>query len=103
MTEDLMKRDKIGKMGGGLTLQYKHSANFLGDDIIVNKSSRWRCKTRHKVAIDKQQPMNLGEKAYCLTNSLEEVAICKPTRSAFPLACFNSHVLFYALFFLKNP
>jgi len=47
-----MKRDKTGKMGGGLTSQYKHSANFLGDDIIVNKSSRWQGKTRYKVATD---------------------------------------------------
>jgi hypothetical protein len=40
MIGDLVERDKIGKMGGGLTSQYKHSANFLGDDIIVNKLSR---------------------------------------------------------------
>jgi len=39
-------------MGGGLTSQYKHSANFLGDDIIVNKLSCWRGKIRHKVATD---------------------------------------------------
>ncbi|KEH26353.1 hypothetical protein MTR_6g052880 [Medicago truncatula] len=39
MTGDSMSRDKTGKMGGGLTSQYKHSANFLGDDTIVNKSS----------------------------------------------------------------
>jgi len=47
-----MKLDKTGKMGGGLTSQYKHSANFLRDDVIVNKSSRWRGKTRYKVATD---------------------------------------------------
>jgi len=35
-----MKRDKTGKMGGGLTSQYKHSANFLGDDIVVKTLSR---------------------------------------------------------------
>ena len=40
MTDDLMKQDKTGKMGVGLTSQYKHSANFLGDDVIVNISSR---------------------------------------------------------------
>ena len=34
-----MKWDKTGKMGGGVTSQYKHLANFLGDDVIVNKSS----------------------------------------------------------------
>jgi len=39
-----MKRDKTGKMGGRLTSQYKYSANFLGDDIIVNISSH-RCNT----------------------------------------------------------
>jgi hypothetical protein len=37
MTGDSMRRDKIGKMGGGLTSQYKHSTNFLEDDTIVNK------------------------------------------------------------------
>jgi len=36
-----MKRDKTGKMGGGMTSQYKHSASFLGDDIIEIKLSRW--------------------------------------------------------------
>jgi hypothetical protein len=35
-----MKRDKTGKMGGGMTLHYKHSANFLGDDVIVNILNR---------------------------------------------------------------
>ncbi|KEH30078.1 hypothetical protein MTR_4g061405 [Medicago truncatula] len=34
MPDDSMNRDKTGKMGGGLTLHYKHSATFLGDDII---------------------------------------------------------------------
>jgi len=29
-----MRQDTTSKMGGGLTSQYKHSANFLGDDII---------------------------------------------------------------------
>jgi hypothetical protein len=101
MTCDSMKRDKISRMGGGLTSQYKHSANFLGDDIIVNKSSRWRCKTWHKVAADAP-----GDKAHSLTKSLEEVSICKSARSAFPLACFNSHVFFfflYIFFVLKIP
>jgi len=69
-----MKRDKTCKMGGGVTSQYKHSANFLGDDIIVNKSSHWRGKTRYKVATDVswgQSPLS--------TQSLEEVVICRPT------------------------
>jgi len=47
-----MKRDKTSKMGGGVISQYKHSANFLGDDIIVDKLSRWRVKTQYKVTID---------------------------------------------------
>jgi hypothetical protein len=38
MTGDSMERDKIGKTGGGLTPQYKHSANFIGDDIIVKQN-----------------------------------------------------------------
>ena len=37
MTGDLVKRAKTSKMGGGLTTQYKHSANFLEDDTIVSK------------------------------------------------------------------
>jgi hypothetical protein len=82
-------------MGGGLTLQYKHSANFLGDDIIVNKSSRWRCKTRHKVATD----ASWGESPL-----FKEVAICEPTQSVLPSACFSSHFfLFFFFLFLKNP
>jgi len=47
-----MKRDKTGKMGGGVTSQYKHSASFLGYDIIEIKLSRWQGKTRHNVATD---------------------------------------------------
>jgi len=35
-----MKRDRVGKMGGGLASQYKHSANFLRDDTLVNNLSR---------------------------------------------------------------
>jgi len=38
-TGDLMERDKTGRMRSGLKLQYKHSANILGYDIIVNKLS----------------------------------------------------------------
>jgi len=47
---DSIRRDKTCRIGGRLTSQYKHSANFLGDGIIVNKLSHWRCKTWHKVA-----------------------------------------------------
>jgi len=32
-----MKRDKTGKMGGGVPSHYKHSTNCLGDDIIMYK------------------------------------------------------------------
>jgi len=63
-----MRRDMTCKMGGRLTSQYKHSTNFLGDYIIVNKSSH------RKVATD----ASWGENPL-LIKSLEEVAICKPT------------------------
>jgi len=36
MTGDLVELDRTCEIGGGLTAQYKHSANFLGVDIIVN-------------------------------------------------------------------
>ena len=49
---DSMKRDKTGKMGGGLTLQYKHSAYFLGDDIFEKNWAVGGVKTWHKVATD---------------------------------------------------
>jgi len=29
-----MEQDRICKIGSGLTAQYKHSANFLGVDVI---------------------------------------------------------------------
>ena len=38
MTGDLMEQDWTCKMGGGMPAQYKHSANLLGVDAIVNKS-----------------------------------------------------------------
>jgi len=89
-----MKRDKTCKMGGGVTSQYQHSANFLRDDIIVNKSSRWRGKTWYKVATDVswgQSPM--------LTQNLEVVAICRPTRTVPPLARLSSHAFCFVFFF----
>jgi len=55
-----MKRDKTSKMWGELTLQYKHSANFLGDDVIVNKSSHWRGKPGTKY-----RSMLPRDKAHC--------------------------------------
>ena len=92
-----MRQNTIGKMGGGLSSQYKHSTNFLADDIIVNKSSRGRGKTRYKVATD----VSWGWSSL-LTQSLEEIAICRPAQSVPPLARFSSHAfLFY--FVLKIP
>ena len=45
-------RQKHVRWERGVTLQYKHSANFLGDDVIVNKlSCRWG-KIRYQVATD---------------------------------------------------
>ena len=74
-----------------------HSANLLEDDIIVNKSSRGRGKTRYKVATD----VSWGWSSL-LTQSLEEIAICRPAQSVPPLARFSSHAfLFY--FVLKIP
>jgi len=52
MIGDSMKRDKTGKLGSGPTLQYKHSASFLGDGIIGDQLSYLRGKTRHKVTTD---------------------------------------------------
>jgi len=37
ITGELDGTDRTCKMGGGLTSQYKHLANFIGDDIIRDK------------------------------------------------------------------
>jgi len=52
MTGDLIEQDMTCKIGGRLTSQYKHSANFLGVYAIVNKSGHWRYETWHTVADD---------------------------------------------------
>ena len=52
MIDELDGKDMTGEVGSGPTSQYKHSTNFLGDDIIVNKWSLWRGNTRHRVATD---------------------------------------------------
>jgi len=90
-----MKWDKTSKMGSGLTSQYKHSANLIGDDIIVNKLSCWWGEAWHKVATDASWAESL-----LLTKILEEVTICKPSKSVLPLVRLNSHFLYS---FLKIP
>jgi len=71
---------------------------FLGDDIIVNKSSRWGGKIRYKVATD----VSWGWSPL-LTQSLEEVAICRPPQSVPPLARLSSHAFcFIFLLFWKS-
>jgi len=92
------RRDKTGKIGSGLTSQYKHSTNFLGDGIVVNKSSHWQCKTLYKVETDASP----GESPL-LIKSLEEVAICKLAQSVLSSTCFSNHVfLFFFLLKIHN-
>jgi len=91
-----MEQDRTCKIGGGLTAQYKHLANFLGVDIIVNKSDHWCYETWHTVAADAP-----WEASSLSIEGLGEVAICKWEQSVLPSACFSSHSLF--LFFLKIP
>jgi len=95
MTGDSMEQHKTCKIEGGLTAQYKHSANFVGVDIIVNKSGHWRYETWHTVAADAP-----WEASSLLIESLGEVAICKWEPSVIPSACFSNHSLFL---FLKIP
>jgi len=92
MTSDLMEQDRACKIGGGLTAQYKHSANFSGVDIIVNKSGHRWYATWHTVAADAP-----WEASSLSIESLGEVAICKWAQSVLPLACFSSHSLFLLL------
>ena len=87
-----MRRDMTCKMGGRLTSQYKHSTNFLGDYIIVNKSGHRWYATWHTVAADAP-----WEASSLSIESLGEVAICKWAQSVLPLACFSSHSLFLLL------
>jgi len=96
MTSDSMEQDRTCKVGGELTTQYKHSANFLGVDIIVDKSGNWRYETWHTVAADAP-----WEASSLSNESLGEIAICKWEQSVLPSACFSSCLSF--LFFLKIP
>jgi len=92
---DSKKWDKTCRMGGGLTSQYKHSANFLGDDIIVNKSRYWWCKTWHKVAIDaswKDSPL--------LSKVWKKSPFVNRHRVFFPRHA--SAVMFFVVFFFKS-
>jgi len=57
----LTKQDGISKMGSELTSQYKHSTNFIWDDIIGDKSCHWRGEARHKVATDGEVDTSWGE------------------------------------------
>jgi len=79
MTGDSMEQDRTCKIGGGLTAQYKHSANFLGVDIIVNKSGHWWYETWHTVAADAP-----WEASSLSIEGLGEVAICKWEQSVLP-------------------
>jgi len=95
MTGDSMGQDRTCKVGGRLTTQYRHSANFLGVDIIMNKSGHGRHETWHTVATDAP-----WETSSLWIESLGEVAICKWEPSVLPSACFSSHSLFL---FVKIP
>jgi len=79
MTGDSMERDRTCNVGGGLTAQYKHSTNFLGVDIIVNKSGHWRYETWHTVAADAP-----WEDSSLSIEGLGEVAICKWAQTVLP-------------------
>jgi len=96
MIGDSMRRDKTCKIGGGLTTQYKHLANFLGVDIIVNKSGHWWYETWHTMAAD--APM---EASSLTIEGLGEVAICKWVQSVPPSACFSSQSLFLFFFVMQ--
>jgi len=97
-----MEQDKTCKVGGGLTTQYKHSGNFLGVDVIVNKSGHWRYETWHTVAADAPWEANSFS-----IEGLGEVAICKWAQSVLPSTCFSSRSLFLFVkipnFFLDRP
>jgi len=93
MTGDSMEQDRMCKIGGGLTAHYKHSANFLGIDVIMNRSGLWRYETWHLVAADAP-----WETSSLSIEGLGEVAICKWAQSVLPSACFSSRSLF--LFFV---
>jgi len=85
MTSDSMEQDRTCKIGGGLTAQYKHSANFLGFDVIVNKSGHWRHETWHTVAAD--APWEVSSLSI---KGLGEVAICKWAPFVLVFVCFEN-------------
>jgi len=49
---NLMRQNWTTEVEIGPTSQYKHSANFLGDSIIGEKSSHYRGKARYEVIVD---------------------------------------------------
>jgi len=62
-----MEQDRICKIGSGLTAQYKHSASFLGVDVIDMVSlvqSNNRCFHLEKVH---SWPRNLGRSRHFCT------------------------------------
>jgi len=72
MTSDSMGQNRTCKIGDGLTTQYKHSANFHGVDVIVNKSGHWWYEVWHTVAADAPW----GDSSLSI-KSLGDVTICK--------------------------
>jgi len=48
-------------MGSGLTSQYKHSAIFIGDNIIGDESSLCWGKARYDVSVDGEVDTSWGE------------------------------------------
>jgi len=90
-----MRQDRTYKIGGGLTAQYKHSANFLRVDIIMNKSGHWRYETWHTVVVDAP-----WEASSLSIEGLGEVSICKWEQSVLPSVFFSRCLLFL---FLEIP
>ena len=95
MTGDSMEQDITCKIGGGLTAQYKHSANFLGVDIRnktghVRLEADWRCSTNtRQTSLElilswtnraiggmkpdtRWQPIPLGKPAHCRSKVWEK-------------------------------
>ena len=51
----------LHKMGSGPASQYKHSAIFIGDNIIIDESSLRRGKARYDVSVDGEVDTSWGE------------------------------------------
>jgi len=49
---NLMRQNWVAEVETGPTSQYKHSVNFLGDNITGEKSSHYRGKARYEVIVD---------------------------------------------------